>query len=208
MSSSTDTRRFSPLLAGGRESFADERVASRAAGYAEGWATGRRDAQRAADAALRQNAVVADALEVARTAQVERAVRALRAASDALDQRQLPSAEELADLIVESSLVLAQSVLDAELSVVDGRAISALRRAMTPLPTWGPVLVRLHPSDLATLGEVADAGRWHEHQVEFVADDSLSPGDAVAKQGPAEVDARVAAGLLRAATAMGSSGLS
>lgn len=205
MSLSTETRRFTPLSAYGAAPVADERVASRAAGYAEGWAAGRRDAQLAADRQHREAAALADEREMARRTDVERAVGALRVASDELDRRRLPVDEEVADLVVTTSLSLARTVLDAELSVVDGRAVSALRRAMAPLPAWGPVVVRLHPADLATLGTVGDAGRWHEHQVEFVVDDSLSPGDAVAKQGPAEVDARVASALARAAAAMGSS---
>jgi flagellar assembly protein FliH len=202
MSSSIETRRFSPFTVRDRGTAVDDRAAARSAGYAEGWATGRRDAQLRADAEARDAALMAAEREHARTTQVDRALRAVHAAASELESRLAPAADDVADLIVEAALALARTVLDAELSVVDGRAAAALRRALTGLPADGTVTVRLHPDDVSALDSVEDTGRVGDHAVELVADASLAPGDAVAEQGPAQVDARVAAGLQRAAAAM------
>ncbi len=202
MSSSTDTRRFSPLSATGAVSLVDERAGARAAGYAEGWAAGRRDAHVAAARAAQDAQQLADRHETARGRAVDRALGALQAAARDHEERTLPDAHELADLVVDTALELARTVLAAELAVVDGRAEAALRRAVAPLTLPGPVVVRLHPADVETLTSVVVAGRIGAHEVELVPDASLAVGDAVADQGAARVDARILAGLDRAATAM------
>lgn len=202
MSSSTETRRFSPFSAREGAPARDEREAARAAGYAEGWATGRRDAQLGADREAHDAAQAAADLEQSRAEQVDRALRALRRAAADLRARLVPAGDDVADLVVDAALALARTVLDAELAVVDGRAAAALRRAMTALPPGAPVAVRMHPTDVAVLASVVGSGRFGEHRVDLVADDGLAPGDAVAEQGAAHVDARVAAGLERAAAAM------
>jgi flagellar assembly protein FliH len=213
MSSSTDLgtgRRFAPLRVGAGPRLVDEREAARTTGYAEGWAQGRQDA------------VVAQAEQRLRDDEERRRleqalVTETRIACDALDQavRQLasrtaPVLEEMAELVLEGAVRLAEAVLGAELSVLDDAGTLALRRALSPLPDDGRVVVRMNPRDVeivraatSTEGASADVQRVEGHEVELVADASLRRGDAVADLGPARVDARLDAALRRAIAAAG-----
>ena len=111
--------------------------------------------------------------------------------------------DDLADLVVDAALELAETIVGRELSAVVApeRARLALRRALAPLAPVAPVRVRLNPDDLAAL----DDGRGNlptaapdGHLVELVADAGLRSGDAIAEQDGATVDARVATALARA----------
>jgi flagellar assembly protein FliH len=212
MSSSTDaaatSRRFSPLRLGAPPLVVDEQEAARATGYAEGWAQGRRDA-----VALQAQEVLRGEQERQRVErqlaeQTQMACDALNSAVRQLASRTVPALEDMADLVLGGALRLAEAVLGAELSVLDDAGTLALRRALAPLPDDGRVVVRMHPHDLqVVLDATGEAGattrRVDGHEVELVADSGLRRGEAVADQGAARVDARLAAALGRATAAAG-----
>jgi flagellar assembly protein FliH len=112
-------------------------------------------------------------------------------------RRTTPVLDELADLVVDAALDLAEATIGRELAAVarPETARLALRRALAPLTPGAPVVVRMNPQDLQTI----DSTTAHEgHLVQLVADASLAVGDAVAEQDGATVDARVASALARA----------
>jgi flagellar assembly protein FliH len=203
MSTSTDTRRFAPLTMGSGPERVDERLAARSLGYAEGLSSGQRAAaaqsQALLDAAERQRA----AMEQAAQADVRSALSALTQATGQLGSACVPTLEDVADVVLEAAVALARAILGAELAVVDTAAVTAVRRALTPLPTDAVVTVRLNPQDLRFVQDRAgqDDGttfRFEGHQVSLVPDATLVRGDAVAEQGGSVVDARVEAALARA----------
>lgn len=197
MSSSTDAvLAFQPARLGLAAEAEDVRAEARAKGYAEGWAEGRRAAAVQAEAELTR--LQADDIRE-RQATRAAAERAVAAAVADWNRRTTPVLDDLAELVVDAAIDLAEAIIGRELSAIAKRdaARLALRRALGPLAPTGAVTVRMNPHDLATI-ETTDA---HEgHLVQFVSDASLASGDAVAEQEGATVDARVSAALARART--------
>lgn len=190
------------------------RESARAAGYAAGWAQGLRQAsEQAAAAAQAQQAEwdQADRLHDAqRQAARRRAEEALTHAARALRAERAPSVAELADTVLELALDLAGAVLDREVDLMPSPVRAAVERALRPLDDQLPVTVRVHPDDLSALtgdgrtdgalkdgAAPADAGR-----VTYLPDASLSPGDAIARQGDTDVDAGLRAAVGRALAAL------
>ncbi|WP_345713947.1 FliH/SctL family protein, partial [Kineococcus glutinatus] len=126
-------------------------------------------------------------------------------AAGALRARQDPTLGALADTVLELACDLAGAVLDREVSLMSSPVGEAVRRALRPLDAMQPVTVRVHPADLSTLvgdglkddGAAADAGL-----VNYVADSTLEPGEAIARQGETEVDARLRTSVARALEAL------
>jgi flagellar assembly protein FliH len=195
MSLSTDVvSAFQPARLGLAAEAEDVRAAARAAGYSAGWAEGRRAAAEQAEAELRRLAI--DDAQI-RQATRTRADAAIAAAVEDWTRRTTPVLDDLADLVVDAALDLAEAIIGRELaaSAKPETARLALRRALTPLPSGARVTVRMNPQDLQAI----DDGAAHEgHLVHLVADASLASGDAVAEQDGATVDARVASALARA----------
>ena len=188
----------------------DEHEAARSAGYAKGWAQGRREAVAAQREALQRAEQSRHQLEQALAAEAEQACNALWSAVRQVEASTAPVLEDGADVVLDAAIRLAEAVLGAELSVLDDAGTLALRRALAPLPDDGRVVVRLNPQDLQILraaGETSSTSvgtsRVEGHDVELVADSGLRRGEAVADQGAARVDARLDAALRRAVAAAG-----
>ncbi|WP_426561201.1 FliH/SctL family protein [Angustibacter sp. McL0619] len=206
MSTSTDARRFAPLTVGAGTDRADNRLAARALGYAEGLSSGQRAAaarsQAIMDAAERQRV----AFEQAARGDVQLALGGLGRAADQLGSACVPGLEDVADMVLEAAVTLARAILGAELAVVDAAALGGIRRALSPLPTDAPVTVRLNPQDVQIVRDQADRAeldddatfRFEGHEVRLVRDGTLLRGDAVAEQAGSVVDARIEAALARA----------
>jgi flagellar assembly protein FliH len=195
MSSSADViTSFQPARLGLAAEAEEVRAAARAAGYAAGWAEGRRAA--AAEALADKARLDAEDARL-RLATRGRADAAITAAVEDWTRRTTPVLDDLADLVVDAALDLAEAIIGRELSASarPETARLALRRALTPLAPGTPVVVRMNPVDLQSV----DTGTAHEgHLVQLVADPSLSSGDAVAEQEGATVDARISSALARA----------
>lgn len=206
MSSSTDLAAFQPARFGLGVQAEEVRAEARAAGYAAGWAEGRRAAVQQADAEL-SRLQQEDFRQ--RQAARARADAAVSAAVQDWTRRTTPVIDELADLVVDAAIQVAEAVIGRELGAIApaDRARVALRRALAPLVPGSPVRLRMNPQDLAALDEESTldattgtgAAVAHEgHLVELVADATLRSGDAVAEQDGATVDARVSSALARA----------
>ena len=218
MSSSTDVvTTFHPARFGLAVEADDVRAEARATGYAAGWAEGRRAAAEQAAAELaRLRAEDARLRQTARS----RADAAIAAAVQDWTERTTPVLDDLADLVVDATLALAEAVVGRELGAVVApeRARLALRRALAPLAPGARIRLRMNPDDLAALEDTDDsqdgagtdgprvpsgangalAEIFEGRLVELVADAGLRSGDAVAEQDGATVDARVASALARA----------
>ncbi|WP_337063046.1 FliH/SctL family protein [Kineococcus sp. G2] len=208
-----------PRNAADTEALRAERESARTAGWAAGWAAGMRQAAEEAAAdrlAARQAATAAAAAhESRRAAALARAEAAVLTAADGISAQRLPSVAALADTVLELALELAGAVLDREVSLMGSPVHEAVQRALRPLDDHQPVTVRVHPDDLAALtgdgptggdpaggalktpGAPADAPR-----VTYLADPTVSPGDAIARQGDTDVDAGLRASVGRALAAL------
>lgn len=210
-------RRFEAYEVPGRADDAQAKVreAARAAGFAQGWSAGLRQASERAAAERAVEREMADLnarnAELHRATALARAQDAVLAAARALVDREDPHVGALADTVLELALDLAGAVLDRELSLTASPALDAVQRALRPLDPAQPVTVRVHPEDLSALegdglkrtGGAAEASSVSfASSVRFTADPTLQPGDAVAVQGDTEVDARLRTSVSRALEAL------
>ena len=159
----------------------------RRAGYEAGFASGL--------AAAAQSAAEGEAR---RSAEVGRAVSALMEAAVALRLRQ---SEELAvaeDEITAAAFEIAGAVLDRELAVAVSPGADAIARALSLAPE-GDTVVRLHPADVETLGDIETGGR----DVVVVADPSVEPGGCIVEVGACRIDAQLSTALDRVRKALG-----
>jgi flagellar assembly protein FliH len=190
---------------GGRPSFrlgdvyAEELARLRERAHAEGYAAGFAEGSAAA------GAVVAEAERAAteRLAEVQArwerrlasATAALGTAVRRLDDAAVPTADEVRDSILGAVTTLVEDVLGRELELATSPALDAVRRALQLCPADAPVVVRLHPDDLAELP--ADALTALPDSVSVVADERVEHAGAVAETGAQRVDAQIGAALER-----------
>jgi flagellar assembly protein FliH len=173
------------------------RDAARAQGYAVGWSQGRRAGEEDARAAAEQEAQRRAAERARQDAEHAHAVAALQAAARRLDETGAAVRAAVESRAVEVALRLAEAVLMRELATAADPGADALRRALSLVPAGETVTVRLHPQDLAGLGEQLVTGQLGGHTVRLVDDPSLARGDAVAETDTAVVDATVSSALAR-----------
>jgi flagellar assembly protein FliH len=196
-----DLRREPPVDSGPVERAKDQ---ARTAGYAEGWAQGRRAAAvEAAEAAERARALE-QAHEQRRTAALAQAVNALGRAVTGLETQLMPTLQELQEAVLRHAFELAEAIIGRAVDDPEGRGADALRRAMAAAPEQGDVVVSLHPDDYRTLVGT-DAGadfNYAGRAVHLRPDPSLRPGDAIAETGSTTVDASLAAAIARAREAL------
>ena len=178
------------------------RTEALAAGYAEGWAQGQREAKVAAQAAQARARAAEQEEAQARAATLDRALGAVLAAADQLAQQEVPVAAELESAVLHGAVELAEALLGRELAESPERGLDALRRVMALAPETGIVTVRLHPEDLATLGAPDGGYVLNGREIILRADPGLSPGDAIAEQGTSTIDARLAEAIRRVRAAL------
>ena len=212
-----DLRREPPIDSGPVERAKEQ---ARTAGYAEGWAQGRRAAAvEAAEAADRARALE-QAHEQRRTAALAQAVNALGRAVTGLETQLMPTLQELQEAVLRHAFELAEAIIGRAVDDPEGRGADALRRAMAAAPEQGDVVVSLHPDDYRTLvGTDADAVplpgasdggenprigvfTYAGRAIHLRPDPSLRPGDAIAQTGSTTVDASLAAAIARAREAL------
>jgi flagellar assembly protein FliH len=90
---------------------------------------------------------------------------------------------------------LVEDLLGRELAVAAAPGLDALRRALRLCPADAPVVVRLHPDDLAeipapALAELPDS-------VTVTGDPRIERAGAVAETGPQRIDAQLGAAVER-----------
>jgi flagellar assembly protein FliH len=177
---------------------------ARTAGYAEGWAQGRRAAALEAAATAERTRAVELAHDQRRAAALGQAVNALGRAVTNLETQMMPTLHELQEAVLTHAFELAEAIVGRAMDEPDGRAAAALRRAMNTAPEQGDIVVSLHPDDFRHLvGTATNADYNYEGRpVHLRPDPALHPGDAVAETGTTTVDASIAAAVARARAAL------
>jgi flagellar assembly protein FliH len=167
----------------------EERLAeARAEGFAEGRQVGRNEAK---NEARRELAEAIDKLAEA----LRHAVAAWRMAGAAAVQ----VAEED---VVALALDLAEAVLERELALQRTPMVEALQRCLRLAPDLGPLTVRLHPGDLASLQEAERLAALGpvlgDRTVELLPDETVAPGGCVLEAGSCRIDGQIPSALARA----------
>ena len=202
---STVRRAADQPVDGGRPSFrlgdvyAEElarlRERARAEGYAAGFAEGTAaagivvaEAERAAEERLAEVQARWERRLVSATAALGDAVRRL-------DEAALPVADDVRESVLGAVTTLVEDLLGRELSVATDPGLDALRRALRLCPSDAPVVVRLHPDDLAEVPGAALAAL--PETVTLVGDERVERAGAVAETGAQRIDAQIGAALER-----------
>jgi flagellar assembly protein FliH len=112
-----------------------------------------------------------------------------------LDATAAPVVDELRDSILDAVVLLVGDLLGREVATAVSPGLDALRRAMTLCPADVPVVVRLHPDDLAEVpaGALAELPA----SVTVVGDETVERAGALAEAGNQRVDAQLTTALER-----------
>ena len=119
----------------------------------------------------------------------------LGAAAAQLYEREVTAREHIEDQVVAVAFEIAQVLVGHELAHAEAPGRSALARALGFAPEQGHVVARLHPDDLAALGDPADLAPGRS--LTLVADAGLRPGDCVVDVNGCHIDARIESALER-----------
>jgi flagellar assembly protein FliH len=172
-----------------------------AEGYQSGYQAGFDAARHEAEAASSQA-----------RAEIEEALRALRHATEKATAAIHSERRRLEEAACDLALRLAETILGHELTVASNPGADAVLRAVTHATGDGPTTVRLHPDDLAQLGDqvhLGDLAQAHAAgqcgeatamlapDARVVADPSVGRGGCVLEIGAAVVDASIDAALER-----------
>jgi flagellar assembly protein FliH len=197
-------RRATDVLASGAtlrlgDVYAEELARLRARAREEGYAAGFAEGAVAAEAVVARAAAEAAArLAEVQTRWERRLVSATAALGDAvrrLEEATVPVAEEVRDTVLAAVATLVEDVLGRELALAVSPGLDALRRALTLCPEDAPVVVRLHPDDLAEVP--ADALAALPASVTVVGDLRVERAGAVAESGATRIDAQIGPALER-----------
>ena len=123
------------------------------------------------------------------------ATAAMGAAVERLDATAAPVVDDLRDSVLDAVVLLVGDLLGREVATADANGLDALRRALTLCPTDVPVVVRLHPDDLAEVPAAALAQL--PASVTVVADEAVERAGALAEAGSVRVDAQLTSALQR-----------
>jgi flagellar assembly protein FliH len=113
----------------------------------------------------------------------------LNDAASALFSREATARIDIEDQVISVAFEIAQALVGHELTHSEQRGRDALARALAFAPEQGHVLARLHPDDLAAIGDPADLAPGRS--LALVPDAGLRPGDCVIDIAGCRVDARL-----------------
>jgi flagellar assembly protein FliH len=144
-------------------------------------------------------AEMADAIEHHRRAtdDMEAAARALAGSIDQLAEADQQRVHDVEQQVLQLAVAMAEEIIGREVRDDDGLVVTAAIRALTLAPDRGTVVLRVHPMDVAAIG---DPGRLAGHlasAVQVVADPSIGRGGAIAEVGPLRIDAQISSALAR-----------
>jgi flagellar assembly protein FliH len=129
----------------------------------------------------------------------EAAASALAAAAARCEETTRALHADLTDRAVDLALEIAAAILGREVELAVDPAADALRRALVPVALDVPLVVRLHPDDLAALDPTVLGGR----PATVVPDARVAPGDAVVETEDGWIDSDVAGALARVRKVLG-----
>jgi flagellar assembly protein FliH len=116
--------------------------------------------------------------------------------ADGFAARETTARVQLEDQVVGVAMQIAEVIVGHELAQPDGRGRDAIARALALAPAHGDATARLHPADIAVLGDAGTVAPGR--MLTIVADPSLTPGDCVVDVASCRIDARISAALERA----------
>lgn len=159
-------------------------------GYEDGYNAGR--ARAAEDAAVEIAAL---------SAGITSALTALETAATTLTARQGTQVADVERSVTALAVQIAETILGRELAACDTAALDALTRALQLAPPRADATARLHPGDVATIGEL---GSLHaDRTVTLIADPAVERGGCVLDVGPCRIDAQVGPALARVRKELG-----
>lgn len=154
------------------------------AGFADGHA-----------AAVAQAVGAATAEADAAADRAESLARSMTEALAVVRTRQDAELGAVAAEVAEAALALTEAILGRTLA--DGRAAAdAVARALAPVPSGQPAVIRVHPGDLDVVAGV------ERPDTRVVADDSVPPGGCVVDAGASRIDGGFPAAVERARAAL------
>jgi flagellar assembly protein FliH len=182
-----------------KDVYAEQLEQLREQARSQGWAAGHAEGVTAAAEVITAAEAAAEVRLADAQARWERrlasATAALGAAAAQLETTAAPVVDELRDTLLDAVVTLVGDLLGRELATADAAGLDALRRALTLCPTDAPVVVRLHPDDLAEVP--ADELAQLPASVTVVGDLAVERAGAVAEAGTTRVDAQLGAALER-----------
>src|SRR3954469_17245630 len=116
-------------------------------------------------------------------------------AAEALFMREATARTQIEDQVVAVAFEIAQALVGHELAHAEQAGRDAIARALQFAPDQGHVIARLHPEDLAALGDPANLAPGRSLTV--VADPGMRPGDCVVDVAGCRIDARIDTALAR-----------
>jgi flagellar assembly protein FliH len=181
------------------EVYAEQLARLRQEARREGWAVGHAEGVVAAEQVVAAAEHAAEERIAAVQGRWERrlasATAAMGAAVERLDATASPVVDEMRDSILDAVLILVGDLLGRELAMSASPGLDALRRALTLCPSDVPVVVRLHPDDLAEVPPEALAQL--PASVTVLGDDAVERAGALAEAGNQRIDAQLGAALER-----------
>jgi len=173
--------------------------AARAQGFAAGWAEGMRAAGDRVAAHQEQQARIVEERTAVLLAEQEAAGAALGVAVARAEQTLQTLQAGLAEEAVELALQIAEALVGHAVTTAEDPSAAAVRRAVAGVPVETPIVVHLHPADVALLDEGVLAGR----PASLLADAGVARGDALVEHEAGWVETGTAAAMARVREVLG-----
>lgn len=161
-------------------------------GYRDGWEQGLNEARASVEQA---HAVERAAWQQDQARRLSLALDALAEAREGFQHRQAFELPTIEDSVAAGAIELATVLLGRELVLSSSPGRDAIARALAIAPAGDGIVIRLHASDVETLGCIDDLllGR----QVTVIADPSIEPGGCLLDAKDCQVDARLSTAIER-----------